>query len=91
MTRPLLPSKEDAQLAYAVRVCAIPRRLNADVVGVLMSTPDDEAENRLLLDKLGTMSFIIVREDGDLAFHDNVRDRLLESCWTKQTDLSSRS
>ena len=56
-----------------------------------MSTPDDEAENRLLLDKLGTMSFIIVREDGDLAFHDNVRDRLLESCWTKQTDLSSRS
>ncbi len=69
---------QDVDLAHAVRVCAIPKRLNPEVVGVLIGRPGEHAENVALLERVARMSFVIRREDGDLVYHDNVRDILLD-------------
>jgi len=72
-----LAEEQDGEFARALRLYAIPRRLNPEVVGVLMERPDEHAENAALLERIAQMSFVIRREDGDLVYHDNVRDILL--------------
>lgn len=67
----------DPELADAIRYCAIPRRLDARIVGVLRGSDDEEANRRILRSLLGT-GFLQPRKDGGHVYHDNVRDALID-------------
>lgn len=68
----------DPEFAHLVRLCAIPRRLDRRVIGVLREAPEDEDENDMLLSRIAGFSFVNDRQAGGLTFHDDVRDHLLE-------------
>ena len=62
-----------------LRAAAIPRRLDAAVVGVLRDAPDDEAGNRAAMARLADLSFVLPDPEGkSYALHEQVRALLLE-------------
>ena len=65
------------ELADAIRYCAIPRRLDARVVGVLRGS-DDAGANRRLLRTLAGTGLLQSRKDGTHVYHDTIRDALIE-------------
>src|SRR5256712_2525860 len=67
----------DPELARLVRLGAIPRRLDAGIVGVLRNRPEDLADNQGLLEKLRRFSFVRPRTDGGLIYHESIREVLL--------------
>lgn len=71
-------SEKDAELGNAIRYCAIPRRFDARIIGVLRDAPDDREANESLLAKLMNFSFVRTRPDGGYTYHDGTRDILLE-------------
>jgi hypothetical protein len=70
-------SQRDAELPEVLRAGAIPRTLNATIVGVLRGLPDEEERNRDLLEQISTFRFVVARPDAGLTYHDNTRDALL--------------
>ena len=66
----------DPELPDVVRAGAIPRSLNATIVGVLRGLPDEVQRNRDLLAQVATFGFVVPRPDGGLTYHDNIRDSL---------------
>ena len=72
----------DPELAEMLRACAIPRRFDAEVIGVLRDAPDDHETNARLLAGLLPFSFVLARKDGGYVYHDNTRDMLLEDWQT---------
>src|SRR5215213_6076328 len=67
----------DPQLAEIMMACAIPRRLDAKIIGIIRDLPDDVATNALLLENLKSFSFVQSRTDGSFVYHDNTRDVVL--------------
>jgi tetratricopeptide (TPR) repeat protein len=78
---------KDPPLAEAIAYCAIPRRFNAEIIGVLRDDRADDRENHRLLEKLRTFNFVQPREDHTYAYHDEFRDLILKQ-W--QTDEQRR-
>jgi tetratricopeptide (TPR) repeat protein len=68
----------DPLLAEMLRACAIPRRFDAAIIGVLRDAPDDRATNQRLLEGLLPFSFVLTHKEGGYVYHDNTRDMLLE-------------
>jgi tetratricopeptide (TPR) repeat protein len=75
------------ELARAIRVCALPRRFDVDVIGVLRGLPDDVDENRRIMYQLLDYSFVLRREKGGYVYHDRVRGSLLAD-WKQETRRS---
>ncbi len=65
------------ELAAAIRFCAIPRRLDVEVIGALRDAPNDAEVNNYLFTELLKHSFVLQRRDGGYVYHDNVRDQFL--------------
>src|SRR5215471_17430240 len=72
------------ELAEAIRYCAIPRRFDARIIGVLRGKAKDaEGNSRLLADVIGH-TFVLARPAGRFVYHDNVRDALLKDWQTPE-------
>jgi tetratricopeptide (TPR) repeat protein len=67
---------EDPELAETARLAAIPRRLDADVIGAITGQADTNRREQLLA-RLADLSFVERRQDGTLVYHDTVRDPML--------------
>ncbi len=67
----------DRELATLVEACAVPRRVDATIVGVLRCSPEDVAGNARLLRELCEYPFVKPREGGGFVYHDGVRVPLL--------------
>jgi hypothetical protein len=72
----------DPELARMLRACAIPRRFDAQIIGILRDMPGDKETNDRLLASLLSYSFVLSRKDGDYVYHDNTRDLLLDEWLT---------
>ena len=77
------------ELPGLLRAGAIPRTLNAAIVGVLRDAPDDTEGNRVLLEMVAGYRFVLPRPDGGLVYHDNTRDALLAD-WRATDDKRAR-
>lgn len=73
-----LTRSRDPELAEAIRCCAIPRRFDPRIIGVLRDAKEDAGRNEEILKELLKQTFVIQRIDGDYVYHDTVRDQLLE-------------
>jgi tetratricopeptide (TPR) repeat protein len=85
-------ARKDPELPDLLRACAIPRRINGQIVGVLRDDPDDEERNQQLLEMVSAHRFVLRRDDGDYVYHDNTRDALLldwQSSDEKQDEFAS--
>jgi tetratricopeptide (TPR) repeat protein len=78
----------DPQLAEAIRLCAIPRRFDAAILGILR-IHSDEASNRRLVERLAQHPFVLPRGDGSFRYHDDTRDALLRQ-WHDDPDRRQR-
>jgi hypothetical protein len=70
--------EKDPQLADAIYFSAIPRRINAEIIGVLRQAPEDPTQNVDLLSRLLRFSFMHPRPDGDFVYDDSTREILLD-------------
>jgi len=70
-------SQKDPELPSVLRACALPRRFDATIVGVLREAPDDSQRNEALFDLVRAHRFVLRRDDGGCVYHDNTRDALL--------------
>lgn len=70
-------SEKDPVLGEVIRVCAIPRRFNAEIIGALRQAPDDRETNEVLFSKIVSFSFARKRSDGAYKYNDATRDALL--------------
>jgi tetratricopeptide (TPR) repeat protein len=68
----------DPLLAEVMPLCAIPSSFDAAIIGVLRDAPDDTATNERLLSQLASYNYVQSYEDGSYAYHDTVREMLLE-------------
>jgi tetratricopeptide (TPR) repeat protein len=64
-------------LAEAIRRCAIPRRFDVQVLGVVCERRDDEDAKKRVMARLADYPFVLDRGDGWLAYHDDTRAALL--------------
>lgn len=69
-------------LADAIQFCAIPRRFNAEIIGVLRKAPEDRETNQRLLAGVLDFSFVRTRSAGFYSYDDTTRDALLQD-WTE--------
>ena len=72
-------TRTDPVLADSIRLCAIPRRLDPTIVGVLRDQPGEPEVNGRLLERLATHPFVLRRDDGSLVYHDDTREAILRS------------
>jgi tetratricopeptide (TPR) repeat protein len=79
--------QRSGELRDAIRYCAIPRRFDAEVIGVLRGITDDAPGNAELLGELLNYSFVRPREHGGFVYHDSVRGRLLAE-WQSGSERS---
>src|SRR5205823_11355322 len=75
----------DAALADLLPLAAIPRRLDAEVIGALRDAPADTDENARLLAALLPFTFVVARRDAGYVYHDTTRDMLLHQ-WRSGSD-----
>lgn len=66
---------DDPELAEAVRVCAIPARIDAPVIALLSGVNRDRADE--LLAKVRELHFVRTRADGRCSYEQSTRDALL--------------
>lgn len=69
---------KDPELPDVLRACAIPRRFDRRIIGVLRDQSNDAERNRLLLDAVCAHSFVSQREDGSHVYRDAIREAVLE-------------
>jgi tetratricopeptide (TPR) repeat protein len=77
--------KRDAELPEILHACAIPRRFDSCIIGILRDKPDDEDRNWQLQDMVSAQNFVSKREDGGYSYHDAIRDAVLED-WRSSTE-----
>ena len=65
---------DDPELAEAVRVCAIPARIDAPVIALLSGVNRDRADE--LLAKVRELHFVRTRADGRCSYEQSTRDAL---------------
>ncbi|MBN1479258.1 FHIPEP family type III secretion protein [candidate division KSB1 bacterium] len=80
--------KKSAELAEALRYCALPHRFNAEIISVMQPNHRDLAFD--LLDHLRSYEFVIERESGWYVYHDNTRDVLLDDWRSADKEESFR-
>jgi hypothetical protein len=68
--------RTDPALAEAIPLCAIPRRFDAEILGILRSSDDTEASRRLIA-RLAEYPFVLQQSDRWFTYHDDTRDALL--------------
>jgi len=68
---------QDPELARVLRLCALPRAFDAEIIGVLRDQPDDAETNARLLETLKAYSFVQPHQRGGYAYHDVTRALLL--------------
>ena len=73
----IVATASDRELAVLVEACAVPRRVDATIVGVLRGRPEDVVGNARLLRELCEYPFLKPREGGGFVYHDGVRVPLL--------------
>src|SRR6478735_209015 len=73
----IVATTSDRELAVLIEACAVPRRVDATIVGVLRGRPEDVAGNARLLRELCEYPFLKPREGGGFVYHDGVRVPLL--------------
>jgi len=83
-------ARRDPELPDVLRAGAIPRTLNAEIVGVLRGLPDETERNRELLERVSEYRFVLPRPDGGLTYHDNTRDALLADWSTERKQARFR-
>ena len=83
-------TRSDPELAHMVRICGLPRRLNPVIVDALAATQPDAPAGSTLLDRIAELSFVKRRSDGDLVYHDTVRD-LLVADWQHDENAAELS
>jgi tetratricopeptide (TPR) repeat protein len=66
---------DDPELAEAVRVCAIPARVDAPVIALLSGVNGDRADE--LLAKVRELQFVRTRADGRYSYEQSTREALL--------------
>jgi tetratricopeptide (TPR) repeat protein len=74
-----------SDLAEAVRYCAIPRRFNAQVIGILRGASEEHGKNERLLNGLLSLGFVVARKDYEYVYRDSIRQLLLED-WKSDED-----
>jgi tetratricopeptide (TPR) repeat protein len=67
----------DPELAWLLRACAIPRTVDATIVGVLRDDQADERRNRDLLGRIAGYSFVRASSVHGYAYHELARQTLL--------------
>src|SRR3954468_884990 len=72
-------AQTDPDFEHFVRRCALPHRLDAEVAE-LLSRDLPDADPVRLLERVRGLTFVLRRGDGDLAFHDTVRE-LMTAEW----------
>ncbi len=80
VTRLVVQQAEEQEPEWGglLRAAAIPRRLDAAVIGVLRDAPDDEAGNQAALQRLAGYSLVLPDPEGrSYALHEEVRAVLL--------------
>jgi tetratricopeptide (TPR) repeat protein len=77
---------QDAELAEVLRLCALPREFDAEIIGVLRGTPHAERRNRELLQAVSTFNFVLALPNGGYAYHDALRTALLEKEWNQEAE-----
>jgi tetratricopeptide (TPR) repeat protein len=70
--------EKDAELGKVIRYCAIPRRIDAEIIGVLRQAPNERETNERLLSKLVNFSFTRTRPDGGYTYEEGARNIILE-------------
>lgn len=70
-------ARTDSELATVARIAAVPRQIDAEIIGVLRDDRDME-RNEALLGQLASLSFVERRHDGGLVYHDSVRRALID-------------
>ena len=74
---------DDPERGELVNAAAIPRWIDAGVVGVLRDRPDDDAGNAEALDFLASLPWMRRRSDGSLAMQYDARQQLLRQ-WREE-------
>jgi tetratricopeptide (TPR) repeat protein len=82
-------AERDPELPDLLRAGAIPRMLNAEIVGVLRDSADDTEGNRRLLELVAGYRFVLPRSDGGFVYHDNTREAFLAD-WRATDDKRTR-
>jgi len=72
-----------AGMREAIRYCAIPRRFDEEIIGVLRGNSDDSTTDEAIFNEVLDQDFVLSRRDGGYVYHDNVRDLLL-SQWREE-------
>lgn len=74
--------RKHAELAELMLICAVPRYFNAEIIGVLRNRPKDQQTNERLLENLKQFSFVQVLDNGSYAYHDSIREMLLQEWYS---------
>jgi tetratricopeptide (TPR) repeat protein len=82
-------ARRDPELPNLLRAGAIPRMLDATIVGVLRGSPGDAKGNERLLEMLSEYRFVLPRSQGGWVYHDNTRDALLAD-WRSSNQKRAR-
>ncbi|HZS54751.1 MAG TPA: hypothetical protein VFA65_10140 [Bryobacteraceae bacterium] len=69
--------RRSPMLGEIVPVCAIPRKFDAEIIGVLRGFPNEADVNERLLSELQTFNFVVSRPDSGFAYHDSIREMFL--------------
>jgi tetratricopeptide (TPR) repeat protein len=72
---------DDPELGALMLSCAVPRKFDERIIGVLRDAEEDGERNKRILQALTRYSFVIPRRDS-YAYHDSIRDMLLND-WRK--------
>ncbi len=80
---------DEPELADLMRSLALPRGIDADVIGALRGQPWDTEENERLLGLLPGFGFVLTRREGGLVYHDRTREALLAEWLSAEDDADS--
>ncbi len=78
--------QKNPDLSESLRYCAIPRRFNENLIGVL--EPNHQAKASSLLKELLDYEFVTEVENGWYAYHDNTRDLLLDDWRSEENETT---
>ena len=77
--------KVDAELPAIMCVCAIPRRFDQKVLGILRDRQNEVDRNQELFSFISTQSYVSMRANGDCSYQDGIREAVLKD-WRSSTE-----
>ncbi|AHG91676.1 type III secretion FHIPEP protein [Gemmatirosa kalamazoonensis] len=82
-------ARRHAELPAVIRLAAIPRHINARIIGILRDRPDDHSANAELFAMLAALPITRLRQDGDCALHHDARELLLRQWLEPDVDRTA--